>query len=53
MLKAFTEYRELNTNSTRAELQTMSERTDSTQSLAASYHDKATNKCEEYRHQHE
>jgi hypothetical protein len=47
MLKASTEFREQNTNSTRVELQTMSERIESIQSLTAPYHDEATNKYEQ------
>ncbi|CAF4894058.1 unnamed protein product, partial [Rotaria sp. Silwood2] len=41
MLKAFQDYREQNTNSTRTEFQTVFEKMESIQSLTASYFDEA------------
>ena len=51
MLKASTEYREQNTNSTRAELQAMRKRIESAQLLTALHYDDATNKYEENKQQ--
>jgi hypothetical protein len=51
MLKTFTEYREQNTNSTRAELRAMSERIESGQSLTTLYFDEAMSKYEESKRQ--
>jgi phage shock protein A len=49
--KAFTEYREQNTSSTKDELQNMSERIDSIQSLTTAYQNDANNKYEESKQQ--